>query len=43
MRERFEKAWAVTLPTTKGLDNHQMVEAIHERQAQGDYTCSARR
>ena len=29
VRARFEKAWSVPLPSTKGLDNHQMVEAIH--------------
>jgi formate dehydrogenase major subunit len=28
-RARHEAAWKVKLPTTKGLDNHQMVEAIH--------------
>jgi formate dehydrogenase major subunit len=29
VRARFEKTWNVALPSTKGLDNHQMVEAIH--------------
>src|SRR2546425_2073449 len=29
VRQRFEAAWKVKLPSTKGLDNHQMVEAIH--------------
>ena len=29
-RTRFEQAWGVTLPTHTGLDNHQMVQAIHE-------------
>jgi formate dehydrogenase major subunit len=29
VRQRFETAWKVTLPSTKGLDNHQMVESIH--------------
>jgi formate dehydrogenase major subunit len=29
IRARFEAAWGVTLPTAKGLNNHQMVEAIH--------------
>jgi len=29
VRQRFEAGWKVTLPSTKGLDNHQMVEAIH--------------
>jgi formate dehydrogenase major subunit len=26
----FEAAWKVTLPSSKGLDNHEMVEAIHQ-------------
>ena len=30
VRARFEAGWNVQLPTTKGLDNHQMVEAIHQ-------------
>jgi formate dehydrogenase major subunit len=29
VRARFEAAWNVNLPSTKGLDNHQMIEAIH--------------
>jgi formate dehydrogenase major subunit len=29
VRNRFESAWKVSLPSAKGLDNHQMVEAIH--------------
>jgi len=29
VRQRFETSWKVALPSTKGLDNHQMVEAIH--------------
>ena len=29
-RGRFEAGWGVTLPTTEGLDNHQMIHAIHE-------------
>jgi formate dehydrogenase major subunit len=29
VRARFEAAWNVDLPSTKGLDNHQMIEAIH--------------
>jgi formate dehydrogenase major subunit len=29
VRQRFEAGWKVKLPSTKGLDNHQMVEAIH--------------
>jgi len=30
VRRRFETAWGVTLPKTKGLDNRQMVDAIHQ-------------
>src|SRR5215831_14713338 len=30
VRARFEEAWGVSLSTAKGLDNHQMIEAIHQ-------------
>jgi formate dehydrogenase major subunit len=30
VRARFEAAWKVKLPSSKGLDNHQMVDAIQE-------------
>jgi formate dehydrogenase major subunit len=30
VREKFEAAWGVTLPTTTGLDNRQMIDAIHQ-------------
>ena len=26
-RHRYEEAWGVKMPTNKGLDNHQMVDA----------------
>jgi formate dehydrogenase major subunit len=29
IRGKFEAAWGVTLPVTTGLDNRQMIEAIH--------------
>ena len=29
VRARFESAWKVKLPSTKGLDNHEMIDAIH--------------
>ena len=29
-RAKFEAAYGVSLPTTKGLDNHEMIRAIHE-------------
>jgi len=30
VRAKFEADWGCTLPTTKGLDNHEMIEAIHK-------------
>ncbi|WP_315906779.1 formate dehydrogenase subunit alpha [Priestia koreensis] len=30
VRARYEKAWGVSLPTSTGLDNHQMVEEMNE-------------
>jgi formate dehydrogenase major subunit len=30
IRAKFEAAWGVTLPTTDGLDNHEMIRAIKE-------------
>jgi formate dehydrogenase major subunit len=30
VRSKFEAAWGVSLPITKGLDNRQMIGAIHE-------------
>jgi formate dehydrogenase major subunit len=30
IRAKFEADWGVTLPTKKGLDNHEMIEAILE-------------
>jgi formate dehydrogenase major subunit len=30
VRAKFEKAWGVTLEPKRGLDNHQMVDAIYE-------------
>ena len=37
VRARFEAAWKVKLPATKGLDNHQMIEAIHEGKLKAMY------
>src|SRR2546428_1003614 len=37
VRARFEAAWRVDLPTTKGLDNHQMVDAIHQGKLKAMY------
>jgi formate dehydrogenase major subunit len=30
IRAKFEAAWGVTLPVTKGIDNREMIDAIHE-------------
>ena len=30
VRTRFEAAWKAKLPSTKGFDNHEMVDAIHQ-------------
>jgi formate dehydrogenase major subunit len=37
VRARFEAAWKVTLPTSKGLDNHEMVEAIQQGKLKAMY------
>jgi len=37
VRARFEANWKVKLPTTKGLDNHQMVDAVHEGKLRSIY------
>jgi formate dehydrogenase major subunit len=37
VRTRFEAAWKVTLPSTKGLDNHQMVDAIYQGKLKAMY------
>jgi formate dehydrogenase major subunit len=37
VRARFEFAWKVKLPSTKGLDNHQMVEAIQKGKLKAMY------
>jgi formate dehydrogenase major subunit len=37
--ERFEAAWKVQLPRSRGLDNHQMVEAIREGRLKSLYVC----
>jgi formate dehydrogenase major subunit len=37
VRARFEAAWKVKLPTTRGLDNHEMIEAIHEGKLKAMY------
>jgi formate dehydrogenase major subunit len=37
VRARFEAAWKVKLPTSTGLDNHQMIDAIHEGKLKAMY------
>ena len=29
IRERYEKGWGVSLPPEKGMDNHQMIDAVY--------------
>jgi formate dehydrogenase major subunit len=37
VRARFENGWKVKLPSTKGLDNHEMIDAIHEGKLKAMY------
>jgi formate dehydrogenase major subunit len=37
VRSRYEKGWGVKLSAVKGLDNHEMVEAIHEDKLKAIY------
>lgn len=37
IRGKFEADWGCTLPTTTGLDNRQMIEAIHEGKLKAMY------
>jgi formate dehydrogenase major subunit len=37
VRSRFEAGWKVKLPSKKGLDNHEMIEAIHEGKLKSMY------
>ena len=39
VRARFEKGWGVSIPSTAGLDNHQMVDAIHGGTLRAMYLC----
>ncbi len=36
---RYEQGWGVKLPKNKGLDNHEMVEAIHGGTLKAMYIC----
>jgi formate dehydrogenase major subunit len=37
IRAKFEKAWSVSLPPKPGLDNHQMIDAIHDGKLKAMY------
>ena len=37
IRAKFEKAWNVTLPQRPGLDNHLMIDAIHDGRLKSMY------
>jgi formate dehydrogenase major subunit len=37
IRAKFEKAWGVTLPAKPGLDNHLMIDAIHDGRLKAMY------
>ncbi|MFC5447684.1 formate dehydrogenase subunit alpha [Paenibacillus aestuarii] len=37
VRARYEQAWGVTLPEKPGLNNHQMIEAIHKGKLKAMY------
>ena len=37
IRTKFEKAWNVTLPPKPGLDNHMMIDAIHDGRLKSMY------
>lgn len=37
VRQRFEAAWGVSLPEIRGIDNHEMVDAIHEGRLKAMY------
>src|ERR1700757_3989206 len=39
VRARFEIAWGVPLPLTKGLDSHEMVDSIHAGKLRSIYLC----
>ncbi len=37
IRGKFERAWGVKIPAKPGLDNHQMIDAIHEGKLKSMY------
>jgi formate dehydrogenase major subunit len=36
-RGKFERAWNISLPPGPGLDNHQMIDAIHDGKLKAMY------
>ncbi len=36
-RARYESGWGVPIPTTRGLDNHEMIRAIHDGKLKAMY------
>jgi len=39
VRARFAARWGVDVPAAKGLDNHEMVDAIHQGKLRSMYLC----
>src|ERR1035438_366848 len=39
VRARFRSGWGVDLPASNGLDNHEMVDAIHAGKLRSMYLC----
>jgi formate dehydrogenase major subunit len=37
IRQKFENGWGVTLPPLRGLDNHQMIDAIYDGKLRAMY------
>jgi formate dehydrogenase major subunit len=37
VRAKFEAGWNIKLPSTKGLDNHEMIDAIHQGKLKAMY------
>ena len=39
IRKKFEAGWGVALPPERGMDNHEMVDAMHEGKLRAMYLC----
>ena len=37
IRKKFEAGWGVALPPERGMDNHEMVDAMHEGKLRAMY------